>query len=185
MGSTPASLQAVWSAVLTLSTFFGAVIRNEVGLWPRVARVEPFPPPQVGEQSRRQFHGGLALGRLNVAFRMTMEHAVDGIDERQARTLAPCGVEDRARPTAGVDADEEHADQVAQGAFVCRLPLLNLSVAPARPQEPRDLRSREPSLTRLPSRGQRDSDDATVKTFFRMVADRRGEVLKIAARPTV
>ena len=59
----------------------GSAIRDDVGLWLRLARVEPFPPPQVGEQSRRQFHGGLALGRLSVAFRMTMEHAVDGIDE--------------------------------------------------------------------------------------------------------
>jgi hypothetical protein len=45
------------------------------------ARVEPFPSAQVCEQSRREFHSWLAFGRLGVAFRMAMKHAVDGIDE--------------------------------------------------------------------------------------------------------
>ena len=74
---------------------------------------------------------------------------------------------------------------MSQRPFVGRLPYLNLAIAPARPQEPRNLVSREPSLARLPPRRQGDSDDATVQSFLGMMADCCGKVLKVAPCATV
>ena len=58
------------------------------------SQVQPFSAMQVGEQSRRELHGRLALCCGGHTVRLAMEHAVAGIDPRQASPLPPPGVED-------------------------------------------------------------------------------------------
>ena len=66
-----------------------AVVRDDVALRLRLGSVQPFPTAQVGEQSRRELHGRLALRCGGLAVRVAMKDAVHGVDKRESRPANP------------------------------------------------------------------------------------------------
>ena len=122
------------------------------------ALAEPLPAPQMREQPIGQRDRRLAFLRLPLARRAAIEHALFKIDPSPALGRLERRAADRARPRAGVEPDQDEARDVP--AIADRSAWRSGSRgSPCRPQQPRRLGTREPSLACRPAFGQTTLDN--------------------------